>query len=97
MTTVSKFPVGVAERRNWHSYRLIDPRNGETVHVGKGPRDRIFQHGKLALALGNGEDPADLKFQRMKDSRSASLDVARVIHGHNIDSAEIAFPIEAPH
>ena len=96
MTTVSKFPVGMAERLNGHLYRLIDPRNGETVHVGKGQGDRVFQHAKLALALGNGEDATDLKFQRMKDIRSVGLDVARVIQGHNIDSAEISFPIEVP-
>lgn len=96
MTTVSKLPVGVAERLNWHLHRLIEPRSGETVHVGKAQGDRVFQHAKLALALGNGEDATDLKFQRMKDIRSAGLDVARVIQGHNIDSAEIAFPTEAP-
>src|SRR5215470_3808918 len=96
MTTVRKFPVGVAERLNWHRYRLIDLRNGETVRVGKGQGDGIFQHDKLALALGNGEDATALKFQRIKDIKSASLNAARVIHAHSIDSAEIAFPIKAP-
>src|SRR5215469_2335382 len=96
MTTGRKFPVGVAERLNWHLYRLIDPRNGETVHVGKGQGDGIFQLAKHALALGNGEDATDLKFQRIEDIKSASLDAARVVHGHNIVSAEIAFPIKAP-
>jgi hypothetical protein len=51
MTTVSKFPVGVAERLNWHSYRLIDPRNGETVHVGKGQRAGYISMASLRWRL----------------------------------------------
>ena len=56
--TINRFPVEVAERLKWYVYRLIDPRNGETFYVGKGQGDRIFQHVKGALAVGNGEDAA---------------------------------------
>jgi hypothetical protein len=92
---ITKFPVEVAERLKWYVYRLIDPRNGETFYVGKGQRDRIFEHVKGALKIDNSEDAADLKFQRIKDITSAGLEVAHVIHRHNIESAEVAFEIEA--
>jgi uncharacterized protein len=90
-----KFPIGVADRLNWYVYRLIDPRNGETFYVGKGRGDRVFQHAKGALAVGKDEDASDLKLQRIKDIAAARLDVAHVIHRHNIENAEIAYQIEA--
>jgi len=92
---ITKFPVEVAERLKWYVYRLIDPRNGETFYIGKGQGDRIFEHVKGALKIDNGEDAVDLKFQRIKDITSAGLEVTHVIHRHNIESAEVAFEIEA--
>jgi hypothetical protein len=62
---IDRFPPGVAEQLNWYVYRLIDPRNGETFYVGKGQRDRIFQHAKGALSAATDEDTADLKFSRI--------------------------------
>jgi hypothetical protein len=76
-------------------YRLIDPRNGETFYVGKGRRDRVFQHANGALVEGKDEDSADLKFQRIKDIAAAGLDVAHVIHRHSIENEEMAYEIEA--
>jgi len=90
-----KFPVGVADRLNWYVYRLIDPRNGETFYVGKGRRDRVFQHANGALVEGKDEDSADLKFRRIKDIAAAGLDVAHVIHRHSIENEEMAYEIEA--
>ena len=90
-----KFPPGVAERLKWYVYRLIDPRNGETFYVGKGRGDRIFEHAKGALTATKDEDAPDLKFQRIKDVLAAGLDVAHVIHRHNVDNEQVAFQIEA--
>ena len=39
----------------------------------------MLQHAKLALALGNDEDTTHLKFQGVKDMKSAGLDVAHAI------------------
>ncbi len=90
-----KFPPGVAEHLKWYVYRLIDPRNGETFYVGKGRGDRIFAHAKGALSATKDEDAADLRSQRIKDISAAGLDVAHVIHRHNIDTEQVAFQIEA--
>lgn len=92
------FPLGVAEHLKYYVYRLIDPRNGETFYVGKGKRDRIFQHALGALAnveKGENEDAIVLKHQRIKDIRAAGLEVAHVIHRHGITSPEVAYEVEA--
>ncbi len=90
-----RFPPGVADQLKWYVYRLIDPRNGETFYVGKGQGDRIFEHAKAALSATKGEDAAALKFQRIKDISAAGLDVAHLIHRHNIENEDVAFQIEA--
>lgn len=74
------FPSGVAEQLKWYVYRLIDPRNGETFYVGKGKDDRVFSHAKGQL---NGEDEgiSDPKLRRIKDVRSAGLEVS---HGFRL-------------
>ena len=89
------FPSGVADQLKWYVYRLIDPRNGETFYVGKGQRNRIFQHAKGALSATKNEDAVDLKSQRIKEIATSGLDVAHVIHRHNIDDQKLAFQIEA--
>lgn len=63
--------------------------------MGKGQRDRIFQHAKAALSAATDEDIADLKFNRIKDICSTGLEVGHVIHRHNIEQEEVAFQIEA--
>ena len=45
---VTDFPEEVARRVGNYVYRLIDPRNGETFYVGKGRRNRVFQHVQAA-------------------------------------------------
>ncbi|HEY5210409.1 MAG TPA: hypothetical protein VIJ42_13300 [Stellaceae bacterium] len=90
------FPNEVAERLKFYVYRLIDPRDGQTFYVGKGKRNRIFQHATGALKKKSGdEDAADLKLQRIKEITSAGLQVAHVIHRHGIEDEKIAFQIEA--
>lgn len=89
------FPPGVAEHLKWYVYRLIDPRNGETFYVGKGKGDRIFQHVKGALSADQNEDGADLKSRRINTITGAGLDVAHVIHRHNIENEQVALQIEA--
>src|SRR5437868_1331360 len=92
---IDKFPSGVADHLKWYVYRLIDPRNGETFYVGKGKGNRVFDHVKGALVAEDDEDAIDLKFQRLKNIETAGLEVAHVIHRHNVDTEEIAYQIEA--
>ena len=84
-----KFPPEVAERLKWYVYRLVDPRNGETFYVGKGVDNRVFQHVRGALSAGQDEDAIDLKSQRIKEIRTAGLEVAHVIHRHGLESKKL--------
>ena len=92
---MDSFPPEVAERLKWYVYRLIDPRNGETFCVGKGRGSRIFAHARGVLALTDDEDATDLKSQRIKEIAAVGLEVQHVVHRHNIESAEVAYQIEA--
>ena len=86
----TRFPVGVAEKLKYYVYRLIDPRNGETFYVGKGLGNRIFQHAKGELKLRSRENGLlDYKLHRIRDIRSAGLEVGYVIHRHGIEDQEL--------
>ena len=90
-----EFPPGVAGQLKCYVYRQIDPRNGETFYVGKGQRNRIFQHAKGALSAIEDEDEVDLKTHRIKEIEAAGLEVGHLVHRHGIDSQEVAYEIEA--
>jgi hypothetical protein len=93
---LTHFPVGVAEKLKYYVYRLIDPRNGETFYVGKGLGNRIFQHAKGELKPDSREKGLlDYKLQRIRDIRSAGLEVGYVIHRHGIKDEVTAFEVEA--
>ncbi len=88
------FPTGVAERLKWYVYRLIDPRNGETFYVGKGQGNRVFAHAN-GLPDGDADEVSDPKLGRVREIKAAGLEVSHVIHRHGIDSAKIAYEVEA--
>ena len=90
-----KSPPGVAKHLKWYVYRLIDPRNGETFYVGKGKGDRVFEHANGVLSPTSKEDADDVKSQRIKNIDAAGLEVAHVIHRHNIENQKVALQIEA--
>ena len=92
ISSLTAFPIGVAEELKVYVYRLIDPRSGETFYVGKGRGNRVFQH-----ALGIAADyPGELsdKLERVKAIKLAGLEVGHVIHRHGLDDAQ-AFEVEA--
>lgn len=86
------FPPGVAENLGWYVYRLIDPRNGETFYVGKGKRDRIFEHARGAVR--DQEDALSLKLGRIRSILASGLEVIYVVHHHGIDDEDTAYRIE---
>jgi len=73
--TAQSFPPEVARKLAWYTYRLIDPRNGETFYVGKGKGERVFQHAQAEL-----KRPADTdKLNRIRSIRISGLEVLHVI------------------
>ncbi len=90
------FPDEVFKHLKWYVYRLIDPRNGETFYVGKGEKNRIFDHAKGDFTDEKGEEDAtNLKSQRIKEIKAAGLEVSHVVHRYGIDSERVAYEIEA--
>jgi hypothetical protein len=86
---VNSFPPGVAAKLKTYVYRLIDPRNGETVYVGKGQGNRVFAHVREQVA----DDPNN-KLRRIREIHLAGFEVAHVIHRHGMDE-KTALEVEA--
>lgn len=84
------FTPEVAEKLKTYVYRLIDPRNGETFYVGKGRRNRVFDHIREQV---DDTDPSN-KLRRIRDIHLAGFEVAHVIHRHGMDD-RTAFEVEA--
>ena len=92
--TIDRFPEGVIEHLKWYVYRLIDPRNGDTFYVGKGQRNRVFEHAK-GLEVVERDELLPAKLERIKGIRNAGLEVGHVIHRHGLSTQELAYEVEA--
>ena len=88
------FPDGVAEQLKWYVYRLIDPSNGETFYVGKGQRNRVFDHAK-GLEVVEEDELLGSKLERIRAIRDAGLEVGHVIHRHGLSTQALAYEVEA--
>jgi hypothetical protein len=89
------FSERTCERIGLYVYRLIDPRNGETFYVGRGRKNRVFQHAKGEVASTAEEDAVGAKLSRISEIRQSGLEVLHVIHRHDLQSNEVASEVEA--
>ncbi|TLD83524.1 hypothetical protein LS70_005045 [Helicobacter sp. MIT 11-5569] len=94
MPEIQEFSPEVVEQLKFYVYRLIDPRNGKTFYVGKGQRNRVFEHTKQALKLTKEEDAGDLKYKTIQAIKDAGLEVIHIIQRYGM-SEEEAFAVEA--
>ena len=62
--------------------------------MGKGQRNRVFDHAK-GLALGVEDEIVDPKLQRIKEIQAAGLEVGHVIHRHGLSTPQLALEVEA--
>lgn len=83
---LQEFPSEVFDKLGYYVYRLIDPRNGDTFYVGKGQRNRVFDHIK-GVAEEDDSDSLSLKMQIIHQIHNAGLEVIHVIHRHNLDKS----------
>ena len=60
----TQFDALAAEKIHWYVYALRDPRNNEVFYIGKGKRNRWFDH--IHEARKKVDDPK-LKLQRIRD------------------------------
>jgi len=79
----------VQTRLGYYVYVLIDPRNEQVFYIGKGDKDRIFQHEKALI-----EDKETDKQQRIREIIESGASVKKVIILHGLTEQE-AFSAES--
>lgn len=94
MCTLLKFPVEIHADLGHYVYRLVDPRNGVTFYVGKGQKDRVFDHMRGAISADVDEnglenampqiDEVSEKVSVIRDILSEGLKPIHVIHRHGL-------------
>ncbi len=72
-------------------YGLIDPRSRQIFYIGKGTKNRVFEHEKESLGSPDSEK---LKLKTIADIKDAGLEVEKVIINANLTEEE-AFAAEA--
>ncbi len=87
------FSKEVQEKLGYYVYRLIDPRNGQTFYVGKGRRNRVFEHVKAALKAEESSEEG-LRLETIRKIKQKNLTPIHVIHRHNM-SEHVALEVEA--
>lgn len=87
----SAFDAATRAKLGYYVYRLIDPRNGETLYVGKGSGDRVFAHANATLDSAEAQSE---KISRIREIKLEGLAVIHVIHRHGM-TEDAAYEVEA--
>ena len=88
------FSPGVAEELGHYVYRLIDPRDGQTFYVGRGQKNRVFDHINNDLKRDEGRNDLSLKLETIRKIRRAGLRPTHIIHRHGM-TRDAAIEVEA--
>lgn len=75
----------------YYVYGLIDPRSKQIFYIGKGTKNRVFEHEKESL---RSPDSEKLKLKTIADIKDAGLEVEKIIINSNLTEEE-AFVAEA--
>lgn len=90
--TYKKFDDIAETKIRFYVYALRDPRNRQIFYVGKGQKNRWYDH--IHEALSNPESDK-LKLQRIHEIHADGLTVEAFIIRHGIDREKDAYEIEA--
>lgn len=88
---MDSFSDEVCKELRHYVYRLVDPRDGSTFYVGRGQKNRVFNHAKAKLE-GEPADGLPLRLEVIRAIKSAAsgLEPIHVIHRHGMDDATAA-------
>lgn len=91
MENIKYFEESEFQALNYYVYILIDPRNEKPFYVGKGNKNRVFDH--CVCALEDMETTSD-KYNLIREIIAEGLQVKHVIVRNGL-TEKIAFDIEA--